>query len=344
MRRALVIGGTGFVGLNLVDALVARGVETRVTRRRRSITAFVRSRPVELVEADLGDVDSLVRAMRGVDVVFLAAGHYPRYSLDRDAALRTGVQQVRHACEAALRAGVERLVFTSSTGALAQAPAGRPADERDVPAEMPADSVYRAVKWALEREVEAAVARGLPAVTVIPAGCVGPWDVRCGTGGILVGTVRGLLPWYVDGTVNLVDVGDVATAHVRAACAEPGSRYCVAGHTVSMHSLLELLVRRYGGRMPPERLSADAGRARADAEERAAAPTRARVPMPRELVDLVAAGQPVSSERARRELGIRFASLEEALDRAHEWFRRYRYLPARAETEDGWSRAPDAIA
>ncbi len=328
MKRALVVGGTGFLGLNLVDALLEDGVEVRVTRRRRSVTAFLRKRPVELVEADLEDAPSLARAMQGVDVVFLAAGYYPRYSIDREAAIETGTRQVRNACDAALEAGVPGLVYTSSTGALGPAPSGRPADERDVPAEIPEDSVYRAVKWAMEREVEAAEARGLRAVTVIPGGCIGPWDVRCGTGGFLVGTVRGELPWYVDGIVNLVDVGDVARAHVRAASAAPGSRYVVGGHTITVGSLLGQIIGRYGGRMPPERLDPGPARERADSDERAAAPERRRVAVPRELVDLIVTGQPVSSERAVRELGLGFEPLADALDRAHDWYRRFRYIPA----------------
>ncbi|MDH5490910.1 MAG: NAD-dependent epimerase/dehydratase family protein [Myxococcales bacterium] len=328
MKRALVIGGTGFVGMNLVDALLERGHEVAVTYRKKSITVFVSKRDVELLPGDLDDPESLVAAMRGKDVVFLSGGHYPRYSLDRRGAIDAGVRGVRNACRAALEAGVGRLVYTSSIATLERLGDERLATEDDIPAAAPAESVYRATKWTMERELEFAREAGLDVVCVLPGGCVGPWDARMGTGGLLVGTVRAALPWMVDGLVNVVDVRDVARAHLRAAQLErPAQRYNVAGHILPLSELLERIVARYGGSLPPERLDAEQARARAEAEERAAAPQRGRVPMPRELVDIITWSQPVSSARALEDLDLEFTPLDDALDGAHAWFERFRYLP-----------------
>jgi dihydroflavonol-4-reductase len=328
VKRALVIGGTGFIGVNVVDALIAEGVSVRVTTRPGSATLLLRKRKVERVPASLEEPEALRRAMDGCDTVFLTGAYYPRYSLSLDSALEDGVPGVKNACEAALAAGVERFVYTSTIATLGPAPAGRLADERDVLGAMPADSVYRGVKWAMEQAVEEAAARGLPLVTLLPGGCVGPNDVRVGSGAFIVGVVRGALPWFTDGTVNMVDVGDVALAHVRAASAAPGSRYCLGGHDLRIRELLERVAARFGGTFPPLELGAEEARARAEAEERAAAPKRERVPIPREMVDLITTGQPVSNARAEQELGIRFTPLDDAMDRAYEWFARLKLVPA----------------
>lgn len=331
--RALVIGGTGFVGLNVVDALLAAGASVTVTRRKQSITMLLRKRPVTLVDASLDEPDALERAMRGCDVVYLAGAYYPRYSTDLEASLERGVRGVANACAAARAASVPRLVYTSTIATLAAAPDERDADERDVLAAMPTDSVYRAVKWAMENEVERARRAGLDAVTLLPGGCIGPGDLRLGTASVIVGVVRGLLPWWVDGYVNLVDVTDVARAHVAAGSATPGTRYALAGHTVRVPVLLETIARRYGGVVPDRELSADEARARSLADEIAAAPRRERVPIPREFVDMAVHGQRVSNARAEADLGLSLTPLDRALDRAHAWLTRFGFVPRPTKKE-----------
>jgi dihydroflavonol-4-reductase len=272
--------------------------------------------------------------MEGHDAVFLAGAHYPRYSTDLDGSVEIGLTGVRNAFDAALDASVPRLVFTSTIAAL-DGPADRHLTEDDFPAQMPSGSVYRAVKWAMEREAERAAERGLEIVSVLPGGCLGPWDARVGTASVIVGTVLGRIPWYLDGTVNMVDVGDVAKAHVRAAeRGRSGDRFIMGGHALTMGALLSLIARRYGGTVPSESVNAEEARARADADEQRAAPNRERVPFPREMVDIVSWNRAVSSDRARRELSIELTPIDRALDRAHEWLSRFGYLKPRPDTSE----------
>ncbi|MCB9615954.1 MAG: NAD(P)H-binding protein [Sandaracinus sp.] len=331
MRRALVIGATGFIGLNVVDALQARGVSVRATWRKKSITVFAQKRNPEWCLAELDDTVALEEAMRGCDVVFFAGGHYPRYSLDRRASIERGRADVRAVCTAAMHADVPRVVYTSSIGTLDGSVAG-PVNADDRTVDPPRESVYRATKWAMEEEVDFALARGLDVVTVLPGACLGPWDVRLGTTGVLVALLNGALPWWVDGIVNVADVRDVAAVHVAAAEVAPrGARYAFGGVTTTMRALFEDLARRWGVRFPPEELDVAAAYIRADVEEAAAAPRRGRVPMPRELVDLVAWGRRVDSSRAALELGVVARDRETTLEDARQWLERMGHVPRRAE-------------
>ncbi len=117
--RPLVLGASGFVGLNLVDALLSEGINPLCARRARSNVIPLRSRRASMVVADLDDIDSLQKAMDETDVVFHCAGHYPRLSLNPDAALETGRRQLTNVLNAASKTGVKRLIYVSSTATVA---------------------------------------------------------------------------------------------------------------------------------------------------------------------------------------------------------------------------------
>ena len=324
--RALILGGAGFVGVNVADALRLAGHDVAVTYRGQAPPFYLRNRVDEWIRVDLADADGLRDAMRGRDVVFHAAGHYPRYSLDLDAAVATGLAEMRNVLGAARSAGVRRVVYTSSIAVLERGD-GAPATDEDVGFAPPTDSAYRAVKWHMERAVRHARRAGLDVVTLRPGGCLGPWDLRAGTGAMVVAVVRGALPWRVDGLVHMVDVRDVARAHAAAIWSPTGRSYNLPGHTVGVDALLERVASRFGGTAPRLVLAPDEARARADADERAAAPRRERVPLPREMVDVALSGVAVSDGLARRELCFDPRPLDDALDASVAWFRRTGHLP-----------------
>ena len=127
--RVLVLGATGFLGLNIVDALKDADLDVLAAYRKPSLA--LRRRKVERIKADLDDTESLRAAMAVCDVVIHAAGHYPRHSQNPDLAIETGLRQSRAVLDAAAASGIKRLVYISSTASVAPAD-GRPSDERDV--------------------------------------------------------------------------------------------------------------------------------------------------------------------------------------------------------------------
>lgn len=333
-KRILVVGATGFVGLHVVDALLAAGYSVRATRRPRSITLLLRRRDVELVPASLEDPEALRAAMVGCDAVCFCAAHYPRYSLHPEAAIATATEGARAIVEAALAAGIARVVVTGSIASVGPAPEGRAADERDVFGSPPVESVYGQVKWYVERELDRGRERGLEIVSLMAGACFGPGDLRLGTNGILAAMLAGALPWWVDGYVNVTDVRDVAQAHVAALeCPKPLPRYALPGRTVRVGALFRWLALRYQVKAPALELSAEDAVARADREERLAEPKRERVLWPRELVDLVTHGRRVSGTAALRDLGFAPAEVGETFDQAAVWLVTNVLAPARRREE-----------
>ena len=158
----------------------------------------------------------------------------------------------RSLLEAARLAGVERAVMTSSSATVGPLRGGRLATESDW-AEVRGGHGYHASKVLQER---AALRANLPVVTVLPTAPIGPRDARpTPTGQIVVDVMRGRIPAYLDGAMNLVAVEDVGRAHVLALeRGHPGERYLVGGQNLSLAEVMGLFARHAGTRPPAWRM------------------------------------------------------------------------------------------
>ncbi|MCC6620827.1 MAG: NAD(P)H-binding protein [Deltaproteobacteria bacterium] len=326
--RSLILGATGFLGLNLLDELIAAGQAPRCGHRARSNTIPLRRRGVPRVIADCAERDSIARACDGVDVVYHLAGHYPRHALDPEATLERATRELDNVIEGAVAAGVRRLVYVSSTATVARRADGRPATEADAFPARPGLGAYHDAKWAME--ARALAEDRLEIVVVCPGACLGPWDLRLGTSALVIATARHLDPPHPDGVVNLVDARDVA--RLLAAVGphpSPPRRVLVTAHDVGLHAFLGELAAHFGAPRPRAPLSADAAVALADAEERRVAGTPERPAIAREIVDLVVHGGPIDASLARALLPGGFRPLAETLAEVERFARRMRLIPER---------------
>lgn len=208
---------------------------------------------MEWVHGDLDGPTGLDSAFEGVDVVFHAAGYYP--AGERPAsAIAHGVAQTRKVLEACRQAHPARVVYTSTLSTIGRPPANenRLADERDlyVPGSLPHSAYYES-KFAMESEVLRAAANGLPALVLNPTAVFGPGDVHLTLARALLAAARGQIPFWFPAMLNLVDVREVAAAHVRAAeVGRLGERTIIGGHNLSLRELLERAA-LLAGRRPP---------------------------------------------------------------------------------------------
>jgi dihydroflavonol-4-reductase len=326
----LVTGGTGFVGTNVVRALLARGVSVRVLARPRSDRRALAGLRVELVEGDVCDPAAVRRAVAGVDTVFHVAAEYRLWTPDPAPLYRTNVEGTRVVLEAAAEAGARRIVYTSTVGALGLPADGSPGTE-DTPVRL-ADMVghYKRSKFLAEQVARELARRGAPVVIVNPSAPVGPWDVKpTPTGRLIVDFLHGRMFASLDTGLNLIHVRDVAEGHLLAADrGRVGERYILGHANLTLAEIFRLLSALTGLPAPRVRLPyALAWLAAAGME--VVARLRGRPPRA-SLTEVRMARKRMffSAAKAVRELGLPQTDLREALRDAVAWFVAHGYAPA----------------
>ena len=326
--NVLVTGASGFVGSAVAHKLAEAGFSLRALVREKGPHSNLAGLDLEFFEGDLRDRKSLERAIAGVRYVFHVAADYRLWARDPNEIFATNVEGTRNVMEAALHAGVERIVHTSSVATLALR-SGQVADESTPQPENEAIGAYKRSKIAAERLVDSMVAeRGLPAVIVNPSTPVGPRDVRpTPTGRIIVEAAKGRIPAFIDTGLNLVHVDDVASGHLAALRhGKIGQRYILGGENVLFSQMLKDIAGMVGRRAPWVRLPWRALVPVAFAAEAAAAITGREPFVTLDGVYLARYRMFFASTKAERELSYRPRPYIEGIEDALQWFRAAGYL------------------
>jgi dihydroflavonol-4-reductase len=325
----LVTGATGFVGSGIVRALLAAGYAVRALARASSPRVNLAGLAIEIIEGDVCDADAIARAMAGVRYAVHAAADYRLWARDPDAIVRTNVEGTRTVMQAALRAGTERVVYTSSVATLALRADGAVADETVQLAATAAIGAYKRSKIIAEQLVETMIARdALPAVIVNPSTPIGPRDIRpTPTGRIIVEAASGRMPGFLDVGLNLVHVDDVAAGHVAAlARGRIGERYILGGDNVLLEHMLRNIAGLVGRRPPRLKLMRGPLYPIAAAAEIIAAMTGREPFLTLDGLRMSKHHMFFTSAKAERELGFNRRPYTDGLRDAVDWFRQAGYL------------------
>ncbi len=323
-RVALVTGGNGFVGCHVARALLARGDRVRVFIRQGADRGALEGLDVEFALGDLRDRESVERAVAGCSQVYHVAADYRLWVPDPAPMYAANVEGTRNIIETSHRAGVERIVHTSTVGALG-IPHGGLGTE-DTPVSI-ADMVgpYKRSKFMAEQVALEAARAGAPVVIVNPSTPVGPLDLKpTPTGRIIVDFLNRRMPAYVDTGLNLVDVADCARGHLLAAeRGRIGEKYILGGENLTLKEMLESLARISGLSAPRVRLPYAVAFGFALGAEAVSRVLTHRAP--RASVTEVRMSRKhmfFDSSKARRDLGYAPGRVEDALTGAIEFFRK----------------------
>lgn len=327
--EVLVTGGTGFVGANLVRELLADGHRVRVLARRGGDRRALDGCAIDIAEGDLLDRDSVTAAVAGTARVYHVAADYRLWARDVREIYRANVDGTRHVLEAAALAGVERIVYTSTVGAVGIPKDGTPGDEATPVGLADMVGAYKASKFLAERVADEMAARGAPVVTVNPSAPIGPWDVKpTPTGQMIVDFLRGKMVASLDTGLNVVHVRDVARGHILAADrGRIGERYILGNRNMGLLEIFHALARLTGVRAPRFRVPYALAWSAAVAMEGVAALTRRPPQVPLTAVRMAKKRMFFSAEKAVRELGLPQTPPDEALADAVRWFVEHGYAP-----------------
>lgn len=323
MKPALVTGASGFLGWHVANVLAARGIPVRAMVRRPEA---VRDLEAEVVRGDLRDAASVDSAMAGCGTVFHVAADYRLWSKHPQELYDSNVTGTRNVLQAARRAGVERVVYTSTVGCIGFVKGGLGNEQTPVSlADMAGH--YKRSKFLAEQEAIAAARSGLPVVIVNPTAPVGDHDVKpTPTGQTIVDFLAGRIPAFVDTGLNIVDAHETAEGHWLA-CerGRAGERYILGSENLTLQQILARLAVISGKPAPRVRLpwvvALITGLMTTGWAEVTGRPPLA----PLEGVRMARKKMWVSVEKARRELGFAPSPADVALRKAVGWFQEHGY-------------------
>ena len=316
--KVAVTGGSGVVGTAVVRLLAAGGCdEVRTLARSEESRKQLDVLGAVPVPGDLLDAQSLQLLVAGCEIVFNVAGINQMCVRDTSAMHRVNVDGVSAVVEACRRAGVRRLVHTSSAVTIGE----RRGEIGNEGSEHRGFflSGYERTKFLGERRLFADPG-DLEVVAVNPSSVQGPGRAT-GTGKLLLDVVNDRLRFLVDSPISLVDIDDCAQGHLLAARrGEPGSRYILSGGTVGVREAVKVVAEASGRDLHPRYVPGPLVSALAVTAQPVARLAGRDLPFCTEMVRVMRFGHRYDGSKASSELGLEYRPVAETIARTISWF------------------------
>ncbi|MCB1985110.1 MAG: NAD-dependent epimerase/dehydratase family protein [Burkholderiales bacterium] len=326
--KSLVTGATGFLGSAVMHCLLKAGHDVRLLVRPNSDRRNVENLPVEIVEGDLRNHQSLEHAVKGCDYLYHVAADYRLWVPDPQTMFDINVHGTKALIIAAANAGLKRIVYTSSVAALGLTPDGTPANEETPASLAKINGHYKRSKYIAEQTVlDLTDQHRLPLVIVNPSAPIGPRDIRpTPTGRIVLDVMHDRMPAYVNTGLNIAHVDDIAYGHLLACeLGKTGDRYILGGDNMTLLEILETLDDILGQRKKRISLPINVMLPIAWSMEKIAAVTHKE---PRATLDSIRMAKKLmyfTSDKAVNQLGYQFRPAKLALEDAVHWYQKNGY-------------------
>lgn len=327
--KCLITGATGFIGSNIVKALLKKDFHVQALLRSGSNAQNLKDLKIEIKYGDLLDYKSLENAAKGCDFFFHVAAHYSFWDLSKDLIYKINVEGTKNLLTAAANAGAKKVVYTSTVGCIGLPGNGAPGNENTPFNLSTLSNSYKHSKYLAEKEALAFFNKGLPVVIVNPSAPIGPGDIKpTPTGKIIVDFLNRKMPAYLDTGLNLIDVRDCAAGHVLALeKGKPGERYILGNQDLSFREILLLLEEITGLKAPKLKIPYSVALLSAYVSEWISDYITKTPPLvPVGGVKMAKHFMYFDSSRAVKELGLPQNPVKKALEDAVAWYKENGYV------------------
>jgi len=325
--KKLVTGSTGFIGSAISRELIKEGEQVKVLIRKTSDTRNIDQLDVERVYGDIRDGDSMKRALAGCDTLYFTAAYFAHWALDPKLLYDINVGGTKASLQAALEAGVEKVIYTSTNNAIA-ASGSVPANEEKAFNYWESGDHYSMSKYIAENEARIFVTRGLPVVMVNPTLVIGTNDIKpTPSGQMILDVVQQKMPGYIDGGINIIDVEDVARGHILAAKkGRVGERYLFGNRNITVHDYLHLIAEIAGVKPPALKLPYPLALALGHLFEVTASITKHPPVVTASEVRIARMTEWYDCSKAVNELGLPQTPIDMTIRKALDWFKKNGYI------------------